>query len=191
MSAATLAEAARSEIKRQKRVVNQMRTMHSILRYRYQYWSRLLTVILVFLSVAGATIGFSAPADEVSILGIKALRTSWLGWFALVVILVVLVDQLLDLRARSVNHADAVRRLAALMSEYRSPVPLGEELPVQERLTRLYELVMEGLPDIPDRNFNSLKAAHLRKVEVSKFLSAHPGTSERRARRAVSKRLTH
>jgi len=133
--------------------------------------------------------GFAAGTDLVSVLGITALRTTWLGWFAVAVIALVLIEQVFDLRGKSVNHADAVRQLAALMPEYRAPVPDGQEVTEQKRLGRLYQFVMDGLPDIPDRRFNRLKATHLKKVEVSKYLSAHPGASERQARRAISKRL--
>jgi hypothetical protein len=48
---------------------------------------------------------------------------------------------------------------------------------------------MDSIPEVPDLMFNRLKAVHLRKVEISKILSEHPGLKLRQARRTLEKRL--
>lgn len=177
--------AVSSEIQRQQRVINQMTTMHSLLSERYRFRGKVLEVVLILLSVGGATMAFASGTDVVSILGVDAQRTTWLGWLALAVVLVVLIELVFNLSEKGESHADAVRRLAALMSEYRVSTVSDADTRELERLTSLYQFVMDGLPPIPERQFNRLKAAHLQKVAISRYLSAHPGTSERRARRAV------
>ena len=140
-----------------------MTTMHSLLAERYRFWGKILTVALILLSVAGATMAFASGIDTVRIFGLSAQRTTWLGWLALAVILVVLVEMVFDLRGRGVSHSDAVRKLATLMSEYRASTASSTDAHEQERLTSLYQFVMDGLPPIPERQFNPLKAAHLKK----------------------------
>ena len=68
-------------------------------------------------------------------------------------------------------------------------MPGDHEQEALARLSKHYEAVMGSIPEVPDLAFNRLKAAHLRKVEISKILSDQPGLSVRKARRTLKKRL--
>ncbi len=48
---------------------------------------------------------------------------------------------------------------------------------------------MDAIPPVPEARFNDLKARHLRKVEISKLLSKHPGMTARQAKKELKKEL--
>jgi len=181
-------DAARAEIDRQRRLVDQAMTMQSALRD----WDRALGTSLVCVVLVAALVGvafaFAGGDQPVAVLGLRARRATWLGWLAVVTFALTLVELVLDPRGAARRRAQAVRALATLKSEYRTAVPHGQARDAAERLSQRYEAVMGSIPEIPDLLFNRLKAAHLRKVEISKILSKRPGLKSRKARRALDKR---
>jgi hypothetical protein len=178
-------QAAQEEIDRQRRLIDQMSTMHSVLRDRYRVQSTVLTCVVLVGSVVAIAFAFAGGSTRVTILGLTANRSTWLGWFAVLAFSLTLVDLVLDRRGAARRHSDAVRQLAAIKSEYRIPPPPGQEIAERDRRSERYQAVMDALPPIPERQFNRLKARHLRKVAISKHLSANPGMSARQARRAL------
>jgi hypothetical protein len=91
-----------------------------------------------------------------------------------------LADLILDLRGKARERDSAVRALAALKAEYRSADLADPD--DAARLAARYAAVTDAVPPIPERRFLALKAAHLRKVELSKIVSATPGIRTVRAR---------
>lgn len=178
-------EAALEEIERQRRVVDQLATMHSTIRDRARWQGLALLLVVLAASVVASAFAFAGGDTEVQILGIQADRTTWLGWFAVATFVLTLCDLVLDRRGTSGRHEEAVRRLAALKTEYRGPHEEAGAVPQLQRLTAAYQLTMDALPPIPERRFLGLKAAHLRKVQASRYLSDHPGTSAWQAKLAV------
>lgn len=171
------AAALDDEFKRQRRLVDQMTSMHSMLRDRYRRQATAMTSTILILSVVAVAFAFAPSEPTLVLMGLAAQRSTWLGWFAVVVFCLTLVDLVVDWRGRAGQHDDAVRQLGSLKKEYRTgPLP-GQTQATVARLSEAYESVMSGLPPIPERRFNALKARHLRKVEVSRYLSAHPGCS--------------
>ena len=179
---------ALKEISRQRRLVDQLITMHSALRDGYTAQSTTLICVMLVASVVGIAFAFAGGSTQVTIVGLTADRSTWLGWLAVLTFSLTLIDLVLDLRGAARRHDDAVRQLAALKSEYRIPPPPGQEVAERERRSQRYQAVVDTLPPIPERKFNKLKARHLRKVEISKYLSNNPGASVRQARRALRQR---
>jgi hypothetical protein len=142
---------------------------------------------LLIASVVATAFAFAGGAVRVSIAGIHAERSTWLGWFAVFAFSLTLIDLVVDRRGAAGAHGDAVRQLAALKSQYRTPPAPGHEVQECQRLAERYQTVMDALPPIPERLFCTLKARHLRKVEISRYISAHPGISARQAARVVKK----
>ena len=62
-----------------------------------------------------------------------------------------------------------------LKNDYRDAAAAGVSPEVQALLSQKYRDVTRRLPEIPNVLFNPLKSAHLRKLEVSRALSQHPG----------------
>ncbi|WP_433500415.1 hypothetical protein ACQP1K_09055 [Sphaerimonospora sp. CA-214678] len=176
------------EIKRQRRLVDQMATAHSLLRDQYRRRATSSTCVLLVASVVATAFAFAAGDTEVTIIMMTADRSVFLGWFAVLTFSLTLIDLVLDWRGSARSHEDAVRQLSALKAEYRTPPAEGEELLEREHLSQRYQTVMEALPPIPAAKFAQLKARHLKMIEVSRILSERPGISVRKARRELRKR---
>lgn len=184
-----LEHAARLEMERQRRQVDQVLSMHSALRDWNRAVGTTLICVVLIASVLGVAFAFAGGSQEVVIFGVAAQRATWLGWLAVVTFAISLVELVLDPRGASRRRDQAVRSLAALKGEYRATVPEGQEVQESARLSERYEAVMRTLPPIPEPLFNRLKAAHLRKREISKILSARPGLSRRQASKILEKSL--
>lgn len=173
------------ELKRQRGLVDQMATMQAALRDRFTAQSRTLRVSQLVLSVIATAFAFAGDAAAVTVLGVTANRTTWLGWLAVTILSLSVVDLVFDRSGHAGRHDSAVRQLAVLKSGYRvEPEPDELESHLRE-MTERYETTMDGIPPVPERLFLPLKARHLEKVEVSRYLSDHPGMSARKARRRV------
>jgi hypothetical protein len=178
---------ALEELRRQRRLIDQGLTMQARLRDQDQVIGTMLLCAILVLSVIGAASAFAGPDHLVTIIGIRTASTTWLGWVSICTFALVLVELVLDRRGSAQRHADAVRVLGSLKAEYRVPPAAGEEIAAAARISERYAQAMESIPAVPERAFNRLKAAHLRKVEVSKLLSEQPGMSYRRACAAVAR----
>jgi hypothetical protein len=176
---------ALDEIRRQRRLVDQMSTMHSLLRDQARMQGTVLLCVVLVASVVALAFAFAGGSPKVDLVGIEAARSTWLGWLAVVTFSLTLVDLVLDRRGAAGRHDDAVRQLSMLKSEYRTTPSAATAVAERRRLSERYQAVMDALPPIPERSFLGLKARHLEKVEVSRYLSDHPGASARQARKAV------
>ncbi|MEV6983324.1 hypothetical protein AB0M95_18995 [Sphaerisporangium sp. NPDC051017] len=184
-------EHALDEIKRQRRLVDQMATAHSLLRDQYRRRATASTCVLLIASVVATAFAFASGDAKVTIILITADRSILLGWFAVLTFSLTLVDLVLDWRGTARSHEDAARQLAALKAEYRTPPAEGVEIQERDRLSQRYQAVMDALSAIPEKKFTQLKARHLRKVELSRILSDRPGITVRQARRELRKRWTN
>jgi hypothetical protein len=182
------ARRALEELKRQRRLVDQGLTMQARLRDRDRRIGTSLLCAILILSVVGVAFAFAGSDHEVTLAGLTAARATWLGWLAVGTLALVLVELVVDRRGAAQRRADAVRVLGALKAEYRVPTAAGEEVATAARMSERYAQAMETIPAVPERTFNKLKAAHLRKVEISKLLSERPGMSYRQARAVVARR---
>lgn len=183
-------DAALEEIARQRRLVDQMSTMHSLLRDTARRQGTTLLSVILVASVVAVAFAFAGGGQRVEILGVKAARATWLGWLAVMTFSLTLIDLVLDRRGTAGRHDDAVRQLSMLKSEYRTRPSRETAVEVRDRLSDRYQTVMDTLPPIPERRFLPLKAKHLKKVEVSRYLSAHPGMSVRKARGSIRQEST-
>jgi len=179
---------ALDEFDRQERLVDQGLTMQARLRDRDRVAGTLLVCTVLIASLVGVAVAFAGSGPAVTLLGVTAARSTWLGWLAVGTAALTLVELVVDRRGAAQRRADAVRVLGALKAEYRVPPAAGQEVAEAARLSERYAQVMETVPAVPERSFNRLKAMHLRKVEVSKLLSEKPGMSSWRAGRTIAKR---
>lgn len=179
------------EVTRQQRLVDQALSIHAALRDRANRVATITTVTLLCASAIGTALAFAGDDTPLQLLGLQATTSTWLGAFSVVVFCGTLSELVTDRRGTARRHDAAVRLLADLKSEYRSAAPDGDAswTTAQGRLRERYDHVMGLVPPIPEARFAGLKARHLRKVELSKLLSAHPGLTVRRARRRLDRRL--
>jgi hypothetical protein len=170
------------EISRQRRVVDQQLTIYSILRDRYQRCAVVSTLLILAGSLVVTAFAFTSNNATIRLPGVSASRTIWIGWLGLAVFFITLIDLVVDWKKKAERYGEAARRLGALKSSYRG---LNfERLNSDEiaNLSRHYGSVMGDAPPIRDRTFIRLKAAHIRKVALSRLISEHPGASVLRLR---------
>lgn len=168
------------EFHQQRRIVDMMLTVHSLLRDRYRRRRVALTVLTLGLAVTGAGFAFASNATDVTIAGIRAGRDTWLGILSLLVLFLCVLDLIADWAGRANAHQIAVSRLARLKADMRDvPKAASNDEQPPATIRFVYSDAMDALPAIPERSFNALKARHLRKVEVSTRLSAAPGAAAR------------
>lgn len=177
------------EVRRQRRQVDQRITMHAALRDRYRLQATSLRLIQLVASVIATAFAFADSGTAVTVLMVTASRATLLGWLAVLIFTATVVDLALDRAGAASRHHSAVRQLASLKAGYRAAPTVGREGAAHQRMTALYETTMDSIPPIPERDFLRLKAHHLLKVEASRFLSAYPGVTARKARRAVQKNV--
>ncbi len=178
-----------SNTEKEARLIDQAISMQASLRDWYGALGTGFLVVVLVLSVVGVAFAFAGGDDSVELFGLEARRTTWLGWLAVATFSLTLVDIVLDPRGASRRRGEAVKELVVLKNDYRDAAAAGVSPEVQALLSQKYRDVTGRLPEIPNVLFNPLKSAHLRKLEVSRVLSQHPGMGALRARRRVRQRL--
>lgn len=179
------------KVKNERRVIDQMITMHADLRDRAARRGRGLTVGILIASTISAVLAFSGTEEKIRLLMFEASSSVWLGVLGTAVFIASLIDLVLNHRGVADQHSNAVGRLSELKLEYGSfsQAPAEEKHQALKYLQQRYSEVMSTIAPIPEAEFNRLKAKHLRKVEISKILSKFPGESVRGAERRLKSRL--
>lgn len=165
-----------------RRKADQQATMHAILRDRLSRRGTALQLTILAGSVTSTAFAFAGPDSDFELLGQAARRTTWLGLLAVMTLVLVVAELVLNLRGRAAAHKVAVDQLSAWRSL--AAADGTDDSRVMER----YREMMESVPPIPEAQFNRLKSRHLRKVEVSKQLSANPGQLHAIAWMSVARR---
>jgi hypothetical protein len=167
----------RDEIARQQRVADQMTTIYSALRDRYARRATALTLGVLGCGVVLAAATFLRPTDlQAWSVSENTLRLV-IGSTAGLVFFASLAELTLRWRERSQTYHEAAARVARVKADAREALASGEELSDQsfKNLTSRISAGMSGLPGIPDRQFVSLKAYHLRKVRLSQMCDSAVG----------------
>jgi hypothetical protein len=167
-----------SENERQYRVIDQMMTMHSILRDRYGRRARLLSIGLLAFAVALNAFVF-ADDKVLAVLFGSNLDAAKIGLGITSVVLMVLsiIEYRVDWEGLAQSHAEAVQRLGRLKAKYREAFSgsVAGTNPDHASLSQDYARTMEELPHIPEAQFHRLKARHAFKRRLSKEIDDNPG----------------
>lgn len=164
------------EIKRLERVIDMILTMHCVLQDRYKRRAFIMDLVLLVASFLLLSLSF---ADQ------RFLH--WIGMypeialqngriFAVVIFIVSLFNLRVNWKEKVAKHSRARDELIRLKGETRK-IKLSKENSSElfEEYRQLCNLTMGGLCPIPEKQFNKLKAKHIRKVELSKMISSYPG----------------
>lgn len=166
----------REEAQRQYRVLDMMLTMHSILRDKYRRWALYMSIILLctsFVLVAGI-FTCTAIVDKLQIE--QAIVEGIISICSLIVFLVALIEVKVDWKEQAGRHESAFKALQKLKVMSKGLLldsNLSDEK-IREKWLLINSTLNEQYP-IPEKKFARLKAAHLRKVEISKLISENPG----------------
>jgi hypothetical protein len=186
-------DAGRESLRSDLRRIDQMVSMESVLRDRALRFGLALTIVVLVASAATAALAFAADEQPIIVFGISTTSAFIIAVVGLVAFIASLLDLVLRRGEKARRFATSVGRLATLKLEYRALLEAPGQIPAAQvqAVRSHYAAVMESVEAIPDGQFNRLKARHLRKVEISKLLSAHPGISVRSARRRLAARIRH
>lgn len=165
------------EIQRQFRLLDQSLTMHSILRDRYALRSLIIDLVQLAAAVIFCATTFMDdkipasfgidPGKPKILLGVASIAAFFASLFSLRV-------KWPDLAA---IHDEASKKITNAMAIFRGHRKEDGTWPEDclEELNKVYWIVSDNTPKIPDNKFVALKAKHLAKVELSKSISDHPG----------------
>ncbi len=159
-----------------RRVTDSMLSSHSTLRDRYRRRAQSLTLLIIALSIAAASVSFASKDRSLTILYVSARFSRWVAVASLLIFFLAMVDLVIDWRRRTLEHDEAARRLGDLKARLRVPQIIGDRVETAGTDPRPeYERTMAMIPPIPDRQFASLKARAAYKVELSKAIDDHHG----------------
>lgn len=164
------------ELDRQFRVLDQMISMHAILRDRYNHLALCISLLLLASSVVFCATTFAK--DYISNrLGVSAqLVGDVLGVASIVAFFGTLTLLVLDWKGKAVKHASAVYVLSNALAQFRKAKrERGWQTDRRDELHQTYWDAMNSVPAVPDRQFPYLKAKHLRKMAISKMSDSLPG----------------
>jgi hypothetical protein len=149
---------------------------HSLLRDRYRRRDTALVLLVLALSIVATGTAFLAGEHTVKIGPFSARLAVWLGILTSLIFFLTLFDLVVDWRQRAWAHEEAADRLGELKAGFRSVTRDGNVVETGSvDLTGEYQRAMDATIRIPERQFLRVKAAHQRKVAVSKLISSHPG----------------
>lgn len=168
-----------SELLRRFRVVDQMLTSHAILQWRNS--NKALTVDIVILAFS-LLLTLTALLDPAVLLdfGISSeLTRIALAALSCGTFLLSLIQLRVDWKESFAQHRTACAALRTLKAGCRELIVKsgsGGSLTREEAMDwfKRMDVVLVGLPAIPERDFTALKASHVRKVELSRLLDRYP-----------------
>jgi len=169
----------RDDLKRQAGVVDMMLTMHSILASRYKTKAQTLEISLIAISILLVASTFLDP-QVLSFFSTSPEKARiFIGTCSILVLFLSVVTLIVDWKGRAIQHREAFNTLIPLKSEWRDILSNYDNHDERTRADfgKRSALILGTLIPIPDAQFNRLKARHLRKVELSKLISANAGSS--------------
>lgn len=170
----------KDELGRKYRVINMMITMHSIMHHKYKTKSLIGSIFFLLAAIVLNVFTFFdyryisfIGLDESSIKIIIAIISFFIFLLSVIFILI-------EWSKKSEQHIQSLNQLSRLLNKLRTiqkTEDTSEFNHKTELFDELYSQVFETIPKIPDNKFNSLKARHYKKVELSKFIDKHKGKS--------------
>lgn len=168
----------RKDVERMHRVSDMLLTAHSHRRDKLSFWASSLEMSTLGLSILSLAFVFAEPSQVGTRAYIDTLLTV-LPWIGIFVFLLTVVQLKYDLRGNSALHGKAVGTLAGLKSELNALLKSNDAGLEQdyERMRRYYDLSMNSIPPIKERDFLKFKALHKKKVQISKILDEYPNAN--------------
>ena len=170
---------SKKELEHHYRVIDMMLTAHSILCDRYSRRALITDLLLLSLSIVLCALVFADPDRFKSLnIGPKDAQNI-IGACSVAIFLLSLVSLRVDWKQKAEKHGRSAEILSKLKSDCRVLLRLGDQAETQriKEQCQACNLTLSSLSKIPENKFVRLKAAHKRKVELSKMIDNHPGSS--------------
>lgn len=164
------------ELKRLSRTIDMMLTMHCVLRDQYKKKAMIVDIVLLIASTLSLFVSIIDP-NLITSLGLPTQNFSiFLKACSVIIFISSLVILRVDWKEQAAKHGRACEALARLKSETRT-VLLNNTLTIENcnKHQQLCSLTMSNLWPVPENKFHKLKSLHLKKIELSKLISSHPG----------------
>lgn len=161
------------EIKRIKKVLSMMVSMHSTLRDKYYRLSLTLNITLFIASVILNSLVFATEEYIKKISFLEGNIELMIGLTSIVVFLSSILMLVVRWDKKSANHEEAKKQLSQLLNESRELIQNEEDLTELKTSSFIqkYSQINSMLVAIPESKFNKLKHKHLHKVALSKYIS--------------------
>ena len=166
----------KEENERQYKLIDQLLSMHSSLRDKFERRAFWLNTIQIGVSLFLGVLAF-VPDDVIRSLGFDpAIGRYLLGSLAVIVLLTSITEFRVDWKSVGSRHSEAAKHLAELKAKYRKAFSesAGEDSEKNSRLTTDYDRLMVVLPPIPEQYFIRLKAGHKFKILLSNRVGRNP-----------------
>jgi hypothetical protein len=169
----------RTEIQRIRRVSDMLCTAHAGLRDRHARRSLFLDVTLLGTSTWLIALVFVEPGLNLSLTPFGWNPQIWLGCLSVAVFFLSILQIKVDWKGTADAHKRSLNIYAAVKRECNLLLMTQEELSTSDcrGVFARYELASEIGIEIPEADFLKEKRRHLQKVQLSKHLDSHPGTS--------------
>jgi len=170
--------ATKEENEREYRVLDQMLTMHALLRDRLERRAFWLNTSLVGAALVLCVFGFVGDDTLLALALHPAMTRFVLGFVAVFVLVLSITEFRVDWKSASGKHGEAAHRLCALKAQFRKCFAEtgGTDAKKNGRLSTEYEKAMRALLPIPERWFSRLKAEYQMKKLLSQRITKHPKT---------------
>lgn len=164
------------ELRSIRRRANQQSSIHALLRDRNAFRSSLLDYGTLAVSTYLVALIFVEPRIGIRLtFGLDVQL--WVGSLSLLTFFLSIVQFKSDWKSKAQAHARSCKEYSVVTGDCRELLSKGRSVTDQDfqRLRTKYDLVSELGTHIPDRDFLTGKAHHLRKVFISGYLDRYPG----------------
>ena len=166
---------ARVRAEKVRGIADMMVSAHSLIRDQLRFWSTLIDLHVIVMSGWLSALSF-APDDLLKIVNPTDFKSQYVvGVLGVFTFCLSLVQLQLNLKGRSESHDNAAKEIARIKGDISTYLSFtSPELRDLDVLIKRYADVCEMVIKIPEAKFLSVKAHHKRKVEISKYIDAHP-----------------
>lgn len=164
------------ELKRQKRVLKMLITMHSVLRDRLSRIALITDIILLVSAILLNALVFIDFKYLQPLFKIELYSEIVIGIFALIVFTSSMITLLVRWKQKAEAHNRAAIQLNVLLNECRIIIEHDEVN--KENLvefSKKYSQITGSIIQIQDNHFAKLKSLHYQKIRLSKMISKNPG----------------
>ena len=169
-------DSTEQENERQYKLVDQLLSMHSSMRDKYERRAFCLNTAQISITLFLCVFAFVGD-DVLRSLGYHPPMARFvLGFSAVIALMLSITEFRVDWKSMGSRHVNAVGYLSSLKAKYREALneSAGSDSKDSSRLTTEYQKTMALLPPIPERHFIQLKADHQFKRILSQTLSLNP-----------------
>lgn len=162
------------ELIRQRRVIDMMITMHSIIAKRNKNWALFFDLILLLFAVLLNALVFV----DYNVLGVKDVEIAEkiIGVTSIVIFFISIVVLRVEWKKIAEKHKIAVDQLTELKIQYNLLIEDTKTATRKKinKFSKKYTDTLEAIVKVPNSKFNRLKKKHYYKIELSKLISINP-----------------